>query len=158
MLHRVRHRSPGGFQPTGDPSFLVPISLSCFREAPPSSQSSRVPVGSPEPAAALPTTPVCPARLSQWPLPTSPREGPRKTKVLTADRSHVEATCVLLQGSHKTGANSTGLTPSPLFPVAPESYLGTQGPIVIHYPLMLQCWLRLVGRVNRWMRGPCIQV
>ena len=119
----MRHRSLQGFQTTGDPSFLVPISLSCFREAPPTSQSSLVPVGSPEPAAALPTTTVCPARLTQWPLPMSPWEGPRKTKVLTAERSHVEATCVLLQGSYKTGANLTGLTPSPLFPVAPESFL-----------------------------------
>ncbi|XP_017901008.1 PREDICTED: tumor necrosis factor receptor superfamily member 10C-like [Capra hircus] len=27
--HQVRHRSLGGFQPTGDPSFLVSISLPC---------------------------------------------------------------------------------------------------------------------------------
>ena len=116
MQHQVRHRSLGGFQATGDPSFLVSISLPCFLEAPPTSQSSLVPVGSPEPAAALPTTTVCPARLSQWPFPTSPQEGPRKMEGLTADRSHDEATCVLLQGSYKTGPNSTGLTPSPLFP------------------------------------------
>ncbi|XP_043309819.1 uncharacterized protein LOC122432096 isoform X2 [Cervus canadensis] len=128
-LNSVKNAAPGETQePRGLPTHrrlqfpCTPFSL-CFPEAPPTSQSSSVPVGSPEPAAALPTTTVCPARLSQRPLPTSPRAWPGKTEVLTADRSHNEATCVLLQRSYKTGAKSTGLTPSPCSPVAPESFL-----------------------------------
>lgn len=128
-LNSVRAAAPGETQePRGLPAPrrrqcpCTPFSL-CFREAPPASQSSSVPVGSPEPAAALRTTTVCPARLSQRPLPTSPREWPRKTEVLTADRRPNEAMCVLLQRSYKSGANSTGLTPSPCSPAAPESFL-----------------------------------
>ena len=119
----MRHRSLGGFQPTGDPSFLVPISLPCFREAPPTSQSSLVPVGSPEPAAALPTTTVCPAWLTLWPFPCLLGRGLERPKCSQQTEVMLRPCVCFFKVPIKPEPTRQASHPAPCSPVTPECFL-----------------------------------